>query len=71
MHMSRLCEEIIIFASQEYKFIELSDDFTTGSSINAAEKNCDFAELIKGKNRSYVRLSPGNADHDERHSACL
>ena len=55
MHMSRLCEEIIIFASQEYKFIELSDDFTTGSSIMPQKKNCDFAELIKGKNRSYVR----------------
>lgn len=49
MHMSRLCEEIIIFASQEYKFIELSDDFTTGSSIMPQKKNCDFAELIKGR----------------------
>lgn len=49
MHMSRLCEEIIIFASQEYKFLELSDDFTTGSSIMPQKKNCDFAELIKGR----------------------
>ena len=49
MHLSRLCEEIIIFASQEYKFVELSDDFTTGSSIMPQKKNCDFAELIKGR----------------------
>lgn len=49
MHLSRLCEEIIIFASQEYKFLELSDDFTTGSSIMPQKKNCDFAELIKGR----------------------
>ena len=48
-HLSRLCEEIIIFASQEYKFLELSDDFTTGSSIMPQKKNCDFAELIKGR----------------------
>jgi len=38
MHLSRLCEEIIIFASQEYKFVELSDDFTTGSSIMPQKK---------------------------------
>lgn len=49
MHLSRLCEELIIFASQEYKFVELSDDFTTGSSIMPQKKNCDFAELIKGR----------------------
>ena len=49
MHLSRLCEEIIIFASQEYKFVELSDDFTTGSSIMPQKKNCDYAELIKGR----------------------
>ncbi len=49
MHLSRLCEEIIIFSSQEYKFLELSDDFTTGSSIMPQKKNCDFAELIKGR----------------------
>lgn len=49
MHLSRLCEEIIIFASQEYKFLELSDDFTTGSSIMPQKKNCDYAELIRGR----------------------
>lgn len=49
MHLSRLCEEMIIFSSQEYKFVELSDDFTTGSSIMPQKKNCDFAELIKGR----------------------
>lgn len=49
MHLSRLCEEIIIFSSQEYKFVELSDDFTTGSSIMPQKKNCDYAELIKGR----------------------
>lgn len=49
MHLSRICEEIIIFASQEYKFVELSDDFTTGSSIMPQKKNCDYAELIRGR----------------------
>ena len=49
MHLSRLCEEIIIFTSQDFKFIELSDDFCTGSSIMPQKKNPDVAELVRGK----------------------
>lgn len=49
MHLSRFCEEIIIWASQEFSFIELSDAFSTGSSMMPQKKNPDFAELIRGK----------------------
>ncbi|OAI83274.1 argininosuccinate lyase [Exiguobacterium sp. KKBO11] len=49
MHLSRFCEEIIIWASQEFGFIELSDAFSTGSSMMPQKKNPDFAELIRGK----------------------
>jgi len=49
MHLSRFCEEIIIWNSSEFGFIELSDAFTTGSSIMPQKKNPDAAELIRGK----------------------
>lgn len=49
MHLSRLSEEIILWASWEFKFIELSNDFTTGSSIMPQKKNPDMAELVRGK----------------------
>jgi argininosuccinate lyase len=49
MHLSRFCEEIILWSSQEFQFIELSDAFTTGSSIMPQKKNPDMAELIRGK----------------------
>ena len=49
MHLSRLSEEIILWSSWEFKFIELSDDFTTGSSIMPQKKNPDMAELVRGK----------------------
>ena len=49
MHMSRLSEELILYASWEFKFIELSDAYTTGSSIMPQKKNPDMAELIRGK----------------------
>ena len=49
MHLSRLSEEMILWASWEFKFIALSDDFTTGSSIMPQKKNPDMAELIRGK----------------------
>lgn len=48
-HLSRLCEELILWASWEFKFIELDDSFTTGSSIMPQKKNPDMAELIRGK----------------------
>ena len=49
MHLSRLSEEIILWSSWEFKFVELSDDFTTGSSIMPQKKNPDMAELVRGK----------------------
>ncbi len=49
MHLSRLSEELILWSSWEFKFIELSNDFTTGSSIMPQKKNPDMAELIRGK----------------------
>ncbi|MDD6266077.1 MAG: argininosuccinate lyase [Clostridia bacterium] len=49
MHLSRFSEEIILWSSWEFKFIELSDAFTTGSSIMPQKKNPDMAELCRGK----------------------
>lgn len=49
MHLSRLCEEIILWCSHEYQFVELTDTFSTGSSIMPQKKNPDMAELIRGK----------------------
>ena len=49
MHLSRLSEEIILWCSWEFKFIELDDAFTTGSSIMPQKKNPDVAELLRGK----------------------
>lgn len=49
MHMSRLSEEMIIWNTNEYQFIELDDTFSTGSSIMPQKKNPDIAELIRGK----------------------
>ncbi len=49
MHLSRLCEEIIYWSSNEFNFIRLSDAYSTGSSIMPQKKNPDFAELIRGK----------------------
>ena len=49
MHLSRFSEEIILWASWEFKFVELSDAYTTGSSIMPQKKNPDMAELCRGK----------------------
>ncbi len=49
MHLSRFCEEIITWASDEYRFAELDDAYSTGSSIMPQKKNPDPAELIRGK----------------------
>ncbi len=49
MHVSRMAEEIILWASEEFGFIELSDAFATGSSIMPQKKNPDVAELMRGK----------------------
>lgn len=58
MHLSRLCEEIILWSSAQFNFIELSDGFCTGSSIMPQKKNPDVAELIRGKtSRVYGNLT--------------
>lgn len=49
MHLSRLCEELVLWSSQEFGFIELDDAFCTGSSMMPQKKNPDVAELIRGK----------------------
>lgn len=49
MHLSRFSEEVILWASWEFKFIELDDSYTTGSSIMPQKKNPDMAELVRGK----------------------
>jgi len=49
MHLSRFAEELVLWSTEEYRFIEISDEFTTGSSIMPQKKNPDVAELIRGK----------------------
>jgi len=49
MHLSRFCEEIILWCTHEFKFVELDDAYSTGSSIMPQKKNPDIAELIRGK----------------------
>ena len=49
VHLSRLCEEIILWCSWEFKFVELDDAFSTGSSMMPQKKNPDIAELVRGK----------------------
>ncbi len=49
MHLSRFCEEIIIWNSNEYQFVEMDDTYSTGSSIMPQKKNPDIAELVRGK----------------------
>ena len=49
MHLSRFCEELIIWNTHEFKFVEMDDSYATGSSIMPQKKNPDVAELIRGK----------------------
>lgn len=49
MHLSRFCEEMILWSTHEFKFVEMDDSFATGSSIMPQKKNPDVAELIRGK----------------------
>ncbi len=49
MHLSRFCEDLILWSSDEFRFVEISDAYTTGSSIMPQKKNPDVAELIRGK----------------------
>ncbi len=49
MHLSRMCEELIIWSSQEFSFVEFDDAYSTGSSMMPQKKNPDIAELVRGK----------------------
>jgi argininosuccinate lyase len=49
IHLSRFCEDLVLWASEEFKFLDLADAWSTGSSIMPQKKNPDFAELIRGK----------------------
>jgi len=49
MHLSRFCEDLILWSSSEFNYIEISDAFSTGSSIMPQKKNADIAELVRGK----------------------
>ena len=49
VHMSRFCEELVLWSSQEFSFVDMGDAFTTGSSIMPQKKNPDVAELVRGK----------------------
>ena len=58
MHLSRFCEEIIIWNTNEYQFVEIDDAYSTGSSIMPQKKNPDIAELVRGKTgRVYAALT--------------
>ena len=54
MHLSRMCEEIILWASESYKFIDIGDAFCTGSSIMPQKKNPDIAEIVRGKSARVI-----------------
>ena len=54
LHLSSLCEELVLWSSQEFGFIEMADKYTTGSSIMPQKKNPDIAELVRGKTGSVV-----------------
>ena len=49
VHLSRFCEEVVLWSTEEFKFIDLSEKWSTGSSIMPQKKNPDFAELIRGR----------------------
>ncbi len=54
VHLSSLCEELVLWSSQEFGFVEMDDKYTTGSSIMPQKKNPDIAELVRGKTGSVV-----------------
>ena len=54
IHMSKLAEDLILFSTKEFAFIEISDSFSTGSSLMPQKKNADSLELIRGKSGRVV-----------------
>ena len=71
MHLSRFSEEICIWNSNEYKFIELDDAYSTGSSIMPQKKNPDIAELVRGKTGRVYGALDEYPYYYERNSSCI
>ena len=71
MHMSRFCEEIIMWNSNEYRFVEIDDAYSTGSSIMPQKKNPDIAELVRGKTGRVYGALTVYPYHYERNSSCV
>lgn len=71
MHLSRFCEELILWNSHEFRFVEMDDAYATGSSIMPQKKNPDVAELIRGKTGLRLRRHDGSADHAQGSAAGL
>ncbi len=69
MHLSRLCEELILWNSHEYGWVEMGDNVTTGSSIMPQKKNPDVAELVRGKTGRVYGDLMSSADDYERPAA--
>ena len=65
MHLSRFCEEIIVWNTNEYRFVEIDDAYSTGSSIMPQKKNPDIAELVRGKTGRVYGALMSSADHHE------
>ena len=65
MHLSRFSEELVLWTSAQFQFIDLPDRFCTGSSIMPQKKNPDVPELVRGKIRPRLRRPDGPADLDE------
>ena len=71
MHLSRLSEEFILWSTKEFNFIEISDEFSTGSSIMPQKRNPDAAELIRGKTGRVYGDLMSLLNYYERNSTCL
>ncbi len=71
MHLSRLCEEIIIWSNPAFGFVGLPDDYSTGSSIMPQKRNPDVAELTRGQVRTSLWQPDVHAGCDEGFAACL
>ena len=70
MHISRLSEELVMWSSYEFKFIELSDEYSTGSSIMPQKKNPDVPELLRGKTGLKEALRTMDVKVNNMHKAC-
>ena len=70
-HLSRFAEEVILWSTEEFGFLELDDSYSTGSSIMPQKKNPDVAELVRGKTGQSVWLPPRAANNSQGTSSDL